>query len=167
MAVTIPHKESVMKYLDFIDDGAREIGAVNTVLFKDGRKLGYNTDEIGFSKAILEFTSRESLSGLKVALLGAGGAAKAVLVALKRLGAETEVFHRRALTPGFDLIVNATPVDPIGEYSFTGDEMVYDLRYVPAVTPLMERASDAGCKVSNGYSMLVYQAQGQLQLFSR
>ena len=167
MAVTIPHKESVMKYLDFIDDAAREIGAVNTVVFKDGRKLGYNTDEIGFSKAILEFTSRESLSGLKVALLGAGGAAKAVHVALKRLGAETEVFHRRALTPGFDLIVNATPVDPIGEYSFTGDEMVYDLRYVPAVTPLMERASAAGCRVANGYSMLVYQAQGQLQLFSR
>ena len=167
MAVTIPHKESVMKHLDFINDAAREIGAVNTVVFKDGRKLGYNTDEIGFSKAILEFTSRESLSGLKVALLGAGGAAKAVLVALKRLCAEVEVFHRRALTPGFDLIVNATPVDPIGEYRFTGDEMVYDLRYVPAVTPLMERASDAGCKVSNGYSMLVYQAQGQLQLFSR
>lgn len=167
MAVTIPHKESVMKYLDFIDDAAREIGAVNTVIFKDGRKLGYNTDEMGFSKAILEFTARESLSGLKVALLGAGGAAKAVLVALKRLGAETEVFHRRALTPGFDLIVNATPVDPIEEYSFTGDEMVYDLRYVPAVTPLMERASAAGCRVANGYSMLVYQAQGQLQLFSR
>lgn len=167
MAVTIPHKESVMKYLDVIDDAAREIGAVNTVVFKDGRKLGYNTDEMGFSKAILEFTSRESLSGLKVALLGAGGAAKAVLVALKRLGAETEVFHRRALTPGFDLIVNATPVDPIEEYSFTGDELVYDLRYVPAVTPLMERASAAGCRVANGYSMLVYQAQGQLQLFSR
>lgn len=167
MAVTIPHKESVMKHLDFIDDAAREIGAVNTVVFKDGRKLGYNTDETGFSKAILEFTSRESLSGLKVALLGAGGAAKAVLVALKRLGAETEVFHRRALTPGFDLIVNATPVDPIEEYSFTGDELVYDLRYVPAVTPLMERASAAGCRVANGYSMLVYQAQGQLQLFSR
>ncbi|MBR3777433.1 MAG: hypothetical protein IKL02_07570 [Kiritimatiellae bacterium] len=167
MAVTIPHKESVMKYLDFIDDAAREIGAVNTVVFKDGRKFGYNTDETGFSKAILEFTARESLSGLKVALLGAGGAAKAVLVALKRLGAEVEVFHRRALTPGFDLIVNATPVDPIEEYSFTGDEMVYDLRYVPAVTPLMERASAAGCRVANGYSMLVYQAQGQLQLFSR
>lgn len=167
MAVTIPHKESVMKYLDFIDDAAREIGAVNTVIFKDGRKLGCNTDEMGFSKAILEFTARESLSGLKVALLGAGGAAKAVLVALKRLGAEVEVFHRRALTPGFDLIVNATPVDPIEEYSFTGDELVYDLRYVPAVTPLMERASAAGCRVANGYSMLVYQAQGQLQLFSR
>ena len=167
MAVTIPHKESVMKHLDFIDDAAREIGAVNTVIFKDGRKLGYNTDETGFSRAILEFTGRERLSGMKVALLGAGGAAKAVYVALRRLGAETEVFHRRALTPGFDLIVNATPVDPIEEYSFSGREMVYDLRYVPEVTPLMERASAAGCKVSNGYTMLVHQAQGQLDLFMR
>lgn len=167
MAVTIPHKESVMKHLDFIDGPAREIGAVNTVIFKDGRKFGYNTDETGFSRAILEFTGRERLSGMKVALLGAGGAAKAVLTALRRLGAETEVFHRRALTPGFDLIVNATPVDPIEEYSFSGREMVYDLRYVPEVTPLMERASAAGCKVSNGYTMLVHQAQGQLDLFMR
>jgi 3-phosphoshikimate 1-carboxyvinyltransferase len=167
MAVTIPHKESVMRYLDFVDDAAREIGAVNTVVFKDGRKLGYNTDETGFARAILEFTARESLSGMKVALLGAGGAAKAVLAALRRLGAETEVFHRRALTQGFDLIVNATPVDPIAEYSFSGREMVYDLRYVPAVTPLMERASAAGCRVANGYSMLVYQAQGQLELFAQ
>ena len=156
-----------MRYLDFVDDAAREIGAVNTVVFKDGRKLGYNTDETGFARAILEFTARESLSGMKVALLGAGGAAKAVLAALRRLGAETEVFHRRALTQGFDLIVNATPVDPIAEYSFSGREMVYDLRYVPAVTPLMERASAAGCRVANGYSMLVYQAQGQLELFAQ
>ena len=167
MAVTIPHKESVMAYLDWIDDRAREIGAVNTVVFKDGKKFGYNTDEIGFSKAILEFTGRSDLSGMKVALLGAGGAAKAVLVALKRLGAEVEVFHRRPLTEGFELIVNATPVDPIEEYTFSGSELVYDLRYEPKITPLMERALAKGCKVCNGYSMLEAQAEGQLRLFLR
>jgi 3-dehydroquinate dehydratase/shikimate dehydrogenase len=164
MAVTIPHKESVMKYLDFIDEAALKIGAVNTVIFKDGKKLGYNTDDPGFSKAILEFTGRDSLKGFKVALLGAGGAAKAVLAALERLGAEVETFHRRALTGGFDLIVNATPVDPIEEYRFAGNELVYDLRYEPPVTPLMERASASGCRVCNGYSMLEAQARGQLQL---
>lgn len=164
MAVTIPHKESVMKYLDFIDEAARKIGAVNTVIFRDGKKLGYNTDDPGFSEAILAFTGRDSLKGFKVALLGAGGAAKAVFAALERLGAEVEVFHRRALTGGFNLIVNATPVDPIEDYKFAGNELVYDLRYEPPVTSLMERASASGCRVCNGYSMLEAQARGQLQL---
>ena len=165
MAVTIPHKESVMAHLDLIDDAAKEIGAVNTVLFKDGRLMGYNTDEPGFAEAILTFMGRENLEGVKAALLGNGGAAKAVLVALKRLGAEVEIFHRRQLTAGFDLIVNATPVDPVEDYSFSGSEMVYDLRYEPPMTPLMERAQKAGCKVENGYSMLVAQAKRQLEIF--
>lgn len=166
MAVTIPHKESVMRYLDRIDDAAAKIGAVNTVVFKDGKKLGYNTDESGFAEAILAFTGRDDLSGLKAALLGAGGAAKAVKTALERLGASVEIFHRRALTDGFDLIVNATPVDPIEEYEFTGAELVYDLRYEPSETPLMAHARAAGCRVSNGYSMLEAQARGQLSLFA-
>ena len=165
MAVTIPHKESVMAYLDWVDDAAKEIGAVNTVLFKDGQLMGYNTDEPGFAEAILAFTGRDSLEGVKAALLGNGGAAKAVLVALTRLGAEVEIFHRRQLTAGFDLIVNATPVDPVEDYSFSGSEMVYDLRYEPPMTPLMERAQKAGCKVENGYSMLVAQAKRQLEIF--
>ncbi len=167
MAVTIPHKESVMKHLDFIDDAAREIGAVNTVVFgADGLKRGYNTDERGFAEAVLKFAGRDSLVGVRAALLGDGGAAKAVRHALVRLGAEVETFHRRPLTPGFDLIVNATPVDPIPEYAFRGDELVYDLRYEPPVTPLMARASAAGCRVENGLSMLKAQARGQLALFA-
>ena len=166
MAVTIPHKERVMEFLDEIDEAAKEIGAVNTVVFRDGRKIGYNTDEPGFGEAICAFVGRDSLEGLKVALLGAGGAAKAVDCALERLGAAAvEVFHRRPLTPSFDLIVNATPVDPIPEYEFTGSEMVYDLRYEPAETPLMARARAAGCKVENGFSMLEAQARLQRELF--
>lgn len=166
MAVTIPHKESVMKYLDHIDETALKIGAVNTVVFKDGKKYGYNTDAPGFTEAILNCASRDDLSGMKVALLGAGGAAKAVHFALERLGAQVETFHRRPLTAGFDIIVNATPVDPIKEYTFTGRELVYDLRYEPPVTPLMERAEASGCKTFNGYSMLEAQARGQLQLMT-
>ncbi len=166
LAITIPHKISVMKYLDFIDEAACEIGAVNTVVFANGQIAGYNTDEPGFAKAILNFVGRSDLSGLKAALLGDGGAAKAVKVALKRLGAYVEVFHRKPLSAGFDLIVNATPVDPIKEYKFNGSEMVYDLRYDPEQTPLMERASSAGCRVENGYSMLLAQAERQLELFT-
>lgn len=166
MAVTIPHKERIIPLLDEIDESARDIGAVNTVVFAGGRKIGYNTDEPGFGEAICAFVGRDNLDGIKVALLGAGGAAKAVDCALERLGAATvEVFHRRPLTPSFDLIVNATPVDPIPEYNFTGNEMVYDLRYEPAETPLMARARAAGCRVENGFSMLEAQARLQRKLF--
>ena len=165
MAVTIPHKQAIMDRLDLVDPAAMEIGAVNTVVFRDGRKTGYNTDEAGFAEAFRKFAGRESFAGEKVALLGAGGAAKAVAHALSRLGAEVVVFHRRPLERGFRYIVNATPVDPVPEYEFDGTECVYDLRYVPAVTPLMERAAAAGCRVENGFSMLEAQARLQRRLF--
>lgn len=161
MAVTIPHKERVMPFLDAVDPAAAAIGAVNTVLFRDGKKTGYNTDADGFAEAVRAFAGRTSFAGVKAAVLGAGGAAKAVVCALKRLGADVETFHRRPLTPGFALIVNATPVDPVPDYAFRGDELVYDLRYEPAETPLMARARAAGCRVENGFSML--EAQGRLQ----
>ena len=154
-----------MERLDFIDPAAAEIGAVNTIVWRDGRKCGYNTDEQGFAGAILAFMRRDSLAGVKTALLGDGGAAKAVRHALLRLGADVETFHRRPLEPGFELIVNATPVDPVPEYVFTGSEAVYDLRYDPPVTPLMARAAAAGCRTENGFSMLIAQAKGQIALF--
>lgn len=166
MAVTIPHKESVIPLLDEIDGAAREIGAVNTVVFSGGLKKGYNTDEPGFAEAVLAFAGRKDLAGMKVALLGAGGAAKAADCALRRLGAEVETFHRRPLRGGFDLIVNATPVDPVPEYVFDGSELVYDMRYTPETTPLMARAAAAGCRTENGYSMLKAQAERQLALFA-
>jgi 3-dehydroquinate dehydratase/shikimate dehydrogenase len=75
------------------------------------------------------------------------------------------VFHRRPLERGFRYIVNATPVDPVPEYEFDGTECVYDLRYVPSVTPLLERAAAAGCRVENGFSMLEAQARLQRRLF--
>ena len=165
MAVTIPHKEAAIPFLDSLDPAAAEIGAVNTVVFRDGRKLGFNTDEPGFAEAIQAFAGRD-IAGMKAALLGAGGAAKAAGRALRRLGAEVVTFHRRPLEPGFNLIVNATPTDPIPEYRFDGTELLYDLRYVPATTPLMERAAAAGCRVSNGFGMLLAQAARQLEIFA-
>ena len=165
MAVTIPHKESVLALLDEVDPSAQAIGAVNTVVFRDGRVLGYNTDAAGFFEALCAFAGRRSFEGVRAAVLGSGGAAKAVICALRESGAEVEVFHRRALTDGFELIVNATPVDPIPEYRFRGDELVYDLRYEPAETPLMERARAAGCRVENGFSMLEAQARLQRRIW--
>ena len=182
MAVTIPHKESVMKYLDGIDPDAQNIGAVNTVVFApDGRKYGYNTDMDGIKEALINFMGQKSFKGLSVILLGAGGAAKAVAQALDVLGAKVKILNRThekavalAEKHGFaaitametaDLVVNATNQDPIPDFAFTGKECVYDLVYVPEETPLIVHAKAAGCRTENGFSMLRAQANRQLELF--
>ena len=163
MAVTIPHKFAIMPLLDKIDKFAQKVGAVNTVVCEKGKYVGYNTDVEGFAEALSSFAG--TLSGKSAALLGDGGAAQAVKVALKTLGVKFKVFHRATPPQGFDILVNATPVDPIPDYKFTGRELVYDLRYVPEVTPLMARAAKAGCRVENGFSMLRAQARGQQRHF--
>ena len=159
MAVTIPHKFAIMPLLDKIDKFAQKVGAVNTVVCENGKYVGYNTDVEGFAEALSSFVG--TLCGKSAALLGDGGAAQAVKVALKTLGVKFKVFHRATPPQGYDILVNATPVDPIPDYKFTGRELVYDLRYVPEVTPLMARAAKAGCRVENGFSMLRAQARGQ------
>lgn len=169
MAVTIPHKFAIMPLLDRFDSAACKVGAVNTVVFEKGKYVGYNTDVYGFATALMAFVRKScgsqgdmsNLKGRLVAVLGDGGAAQAVKVALAKLKAKYKVFHRATPPQGYDILVNATPVDPIPDYAFTGRELVYDLRYVPEVTPLMARAAKAGCKVENGFSMLLAQALGQ------
>lgn len=79
--VTIPHKLDVMKYMDHIDEGARMIGAVNTVVHRDGRLIGYNTDGIGYVRSLKEETGIR-LRGMRILLVGAGGAARGVGYAL-------------------------------------------------------------------------------------
>ena len=163
MAVTIPHKLEIMPLLDKIDGFAKKVGAVNTVVCAGGKYIGYNTDVEGFAEALTAFAG--DLRGKSVAVLGDGGAAQAVKAALKSLGASFSVFHRETPPQGFDVLVNATPVDPIPGYRFTGSELVYDLRYVPATTPLMERAAAAGCRVENGFTMLAAQARAQRRIW--
>ena len=136
MAVTIPHKFEIMPLLDKIDKFAKKVGAVNTVVCENGKYVGYNTDVEGFAEALSAFAG--TLSGKSAALLGDGGAAQAVKVALKELGVKFKVFHRATPPQGFDILVNA-----------------------PETTPLMARAAKAGCRVENGFSMLKSQARGQ------
>lgn len=93
-SVTIPHKETVIPLLDDIDKKAQEIGACNTVV-RDGDKWkGYNTDAMGFEKALLEFTGLKNLHGKKVAIIGAGGASRAIAYMINELGAKACVFNR-------------------------------------------------------------------------
>lgn len=138
LTVTIPHKERIVAYLDYIDDVAKGIGAVNTVKNEDGRLLGYNTDVWGFLEPLKPYTSK--LKGGSVLLIGAGGAARAIVYALKSLGV-TRVYianrtadrgllmekyalslgldakyigfdeiYMNELSRSVDLIVNATPL---------------------------------------------------------
>ncbi|MCY7344775.1 MAG: shikimate dehydrogenase [Pyrinomonadaceae bacterium] len=91
-AVTIPHKQSIIKHLDFIDETARKIGAVNTVKIIDGKLHGYNTDAHGFIEPLK--TCYGDLTAVKVAVLGAGGAARACLYALQKEDANVTIFAR-------------------------------------------------------------------------
>jgi len=137
-SVTIPHKQSIIKHLDFIDETAKAIGAVNTVKIVDGKLHGYNTDAQGFIEPLLN--SYGDLQRAKVAVLGSGGAARACVYALKKQGAEVTVFARvlekakpfaeefavelkKLTTNGeqqttykdFDILVNTTPLGMKGK----------------------------------------------------
>ena len=90
--VTMPHKDAVVEYLDEVDSTAKFLGSVNTVLNRDGRLLGFNTDGTGALKALRE--NGASPDGKKVLLLGAGGAAKAIAYALAKEAGELRVLNR-------------------------------------------------------------------------
>jgi len=192
LSITAPHKQTVMECLDWIDPTAEEIGAVNTVVVEGDRLLGYNTDADGFIAPLLERFS--SLNGAKVAVVGAGGAARAALYSLRRQCAGVTLFARdvvkaRALAQffdvsceslagasfaGYDLVVNATPLGSgahIDETPVTAEQLkgvwcVYDLIYNPRETKLMREAHAAGCKTLGGLEMLIAQAKLQFELWT-
>jgi shikimate dehydrogenase len=110
--VTIPHKVEVMRHLDAIDEGARIIGAVNTVVNENGKLSGYNTDGIGYVRSLREETGIE-LEGLRVLLLGAGGAARGVAYALAKAGVKRIEIANRTLARAIEL------ASAIGEFTDT------------------------------------------------
>ncbi len=207
LSITNPHKESVMYYLNEQTPEVIQIGACNTAIYKNKKWYGYNTNAYGFKRALEEFLGPIKIKRKKVAIIGAGGAAKAVAYILKQMGARVCIFNRSlnhakqlAERYGFEycslepecapildeysnLIVQTTSVggsretkndnqnqpeqnDPIYFYNFRGNEILFDILYRPAITPVMKRASLAGCRVSNGYKMLEYQAYAQFKLFT-
>jgi len=186
-SVTAPFKVSAFEFADECDPVSRRIQSVNTLRRQNNRWLGCNTDVTGFL-APLQSTMR--LPGLRATILGAGGSARSVSVALTSAGVEVSLSARRraqaeaiaTLTgatiatwppePGsWDLLVNATPVgtspdgsSPLPEgYQFPDGGLVYDLVYNPPITPLLRDAADAGCRTIGGLDMLVAQAQAQFE----
>ena len=182
--VTIPYKQDVIPFLDYIDDAAKEIGAVNTIVNKDGKLYGYNTDFIGLKRLILK-TGLE-LSGKKVLILGTGGTSKTATAAAKALGAkeilivsrkesENTITYEQAAAVHKDvqIILNTTPCGmypninacPISVESFAGLEGVVDVIYNPLRTELIVAAQKKGLKAQGGLYMLVQQAIAAAEYF--
>jgi shikimate dehydrogenase len=187
--VTVPHKQAVMAHVDELGDEACAIGAVNTVMNREGRLSGFNTDAQGFLADLQQRFG--SPSGKVVAVLGAGGAARAVCFALRQAGAERiwvlNRTHQRAeeLARTFganvggrdelqrcQLIVNCTsaglrPGDsPIPDEWLPAGAELYDLIYNPAETRLMKMVRERGGTAVNGLGMLVRQAAASFRLWT-
>lgn len=183
LSVTAPHKSSVMDLLDWISPEAQEIGAVNTVVVDRGLH-GYNTDVHGLIEPLREVLG--SLKGLRVAVIGAGGAARAAVWALRREQAEVVLFARdpnkarsvsealgvqckelsAAQFRGYDVVINATPQSPATAEQLAGAGLVYDLVYNPIETEFLQHGRAAGCETLGGLKMLVAQARLQFQLWT-
>lgn len=187
-SITAPFKVAMLSRVDETDVMATRVGAVNTLVVGDGRWLGANTDVDGF---LTPLGGKMALKGTRVAVLGAGGAARAVAVALGTQGAAVTVCARNSeaarevaalaggavgtwppRSGGWDVLVNATSSgsggdsdDPMQGIPLDG-EIVFDLVYVPPVTPLLDRARREGCLTIGGIEMLVAQAERQFELWT-
>jgi 3-dehydroquinate dehydratase/shikimate dehydrogenase len=192
LSVTAPHKQAVMDCLDWIDADAKEIGAVNTLVVEPDRLRGYNTDAAGFIAPLLSRFA--TLRDARVAMIGAGGAARAGVWALQQQKANVKLFARDttkaqpladsfgipfeelagASFAGYDLVINATPLGsgahidqtPVRSEQLTGSRFVYDLIYNPVKTRLLLEANEAGCETLGGLEMLVAQAEKQFELWT-
>ena len=189
LSVTAPHKQTVMECLDWIDPTAKEIGAVNTVVVEKDRLLGYNTDAAGFIEPLIARFG--SLRDATVAVIGAGGAARAAVYALRQQNAVVTLFARDTVKAqqlfdvsceslsdasfaGYDFVVNATPLGsgayidqtPATREQLNGVRCVYDLIYNPKKTKLLREAIAAGCETLGGLEMLLAQAKLQFALWN-
>lgn len=193
--VTMPHKQDVVGFLDEISGEAVRIGAVNVIVRQGDKLRGANTDGAGFLR-FLERDAGVGVAGTRVLLLGSGGAARAVGVALIDAGARVTLAARdpekgegarAAIGPAAglvdlgdaataaaeaDVIVNATPVGSVGEgmpvpaEAIESRHVVIDLVYSPPVTPLLAAARSRGARAHNGIGMLIEQAALTFELWT-
>lgn len=195
VSVTIPHKVTVIPFLDSIHATARKIGAVNTILNNGGELIGYNTDCEGATHALKEVLGKKQLKGKKVILVGAGGAARAIAFGLKQEEADVLLLNRtldKAKELGTqvgtdfgdlsrlpeikkaDILIHATRVgmNPNSNDSLIPTKylhknlVVFDIVYSPKETKLIKDAKRVGCKIVYGYKMLLYQAVAQFELYT-
>jgi shikimate dehydrogenase len=187
--VTVPHKGAALAVADELSEVAREIGAVNTLVFSGGEIRAENTDAQGLLNAMAV-----SPAGRRALVLGAGGAARAVVWALIREGAEVDIWNRterrsRDLCAelggspvaepdagAYELIVNSTAVGlhgedpfqslPLAADSFASGQLVVDMVYNAGPTQLLQAAAGAGAGVVDGIEILVQQGALSLQIWT-
>jgi len=190
-SVTIPHKESIMAVLDEIDPVAASIGAVNTVVNRNGRLLGCNTDYMAAVACLEDVTD---LPGKSALMIGAGGAARAVAFGLKQKNvnltvADIAAEKARKLaedvgcawstmenlgTPTADIFINATPAGMHPNVDTTAiprewlkpNSVVFDVVYNPIETRLLREAREVGCRTVGGFEMFVRQAVAQFEMWT-
>jgi shikimate dehydrogenase len=192
--VTYPYKEAVVALLDELAPGAAAMGAVNTVVVKDGRLVGHNTDTTGFARAVAPLLAP---SGNAVAVIGAGGVGKAIAFALasrkvsdirifdsepgraeklaallKTKGVRVAASVEDALD-GATGLVNGTPVGmlpnrdtPVEPALLTAELWVADAVYSPLITPLLAAARAKGARIMTGRELAIYQAADAFELFT-
>jgi shikimate dehydrogenase len=191
VSCTIPHKIAVLAHLDQVDDIAKKIGAVNTIVNNNGELIGYNTDWLGILNPLEQLIK---LQNKTVALIGAGGAARAVAYAVTSKGAHLAIYnrtlsHAKDLAEEFngkdfsldeignaqsaDIIINTTPVGlenknetPIPKEFITNKHIVFDAVYGTHETQLVKDAKEKGAKTISGIEMLLYQGFAQFKLFT-
>lgn len=178
--VTVPYKKDVIPYLDELSERAKKLGAVNTIIRRNGKLIGHNTDYFGFEMMLRR--SGLTVSGKKVLVLGSGGASNTAVAVLGAYGANVIVISRSGennydnlhLHADAALIVNTTPVgmyphtgiSPIDLDLFPKLEGVLDVVYNPARTKLLLDAEDRGIVTDNGLLMLVAQAKEASEWFT-
>ena len=178
--VTVPYKKDVIPYLDELSPRAGRLGAVNTIVRRDGKLIGHNTDFFGFEMMVK--ASGLEMSGKKVLVLGSGGASMPVVAVLKEQGAHVVVISRSGennyqnlhLHADASVIVNTTPVgmypnvgvSPIDLDLFPKLEGVLDIIFNPARTQILLDAEKKGLVAMNGLLMLVAQAKEAAEWFT-
>lgn len=183
--VTVPYKEAILPYLDELDEDARAIGAVNTIV-KRGEKLkGFNTDHIGFERSLLPFLEPTDQKAL---ILGTGGASKAVAYALKRRGINYAFVSRNpqagqlsydqltgSVMPYVQMIINTTPIGmypnadahpPVPFELIESTHFLVDLIYNPEATIFLQVGMAHGSRTLNGLSMLHHQADESWRIWN-
>ncbi|MFB3925334.1 MAG: shikimate dehydrogenase [Syntrophales bacterium] len=191
VSVTLPFKTAVMQYLDAVDETAKAVGAVNTILNESGTLTGFNTDWAGLTHALAEHLE---IKGKTFAVIGAGGAARAAVFAVRRGGGTPLIYNRtehkgRELAGLFgcrsyplssiadaeaDCLIHATPVGmfpdttgtPVPVEVLSRFRWVMDMIYNPLKTKFLKDAEKAGCKVISGCAMFVHQGAEQIRIWT-
>jgi len=184
--VTIPYKETIIKYLDEVESEAQKIGAVNTIKVTDDlRLIGYNTDVHGFQKSIEPLLKNHHKKAL---ILGTGGASKAIAYVFNKLNIAYKFVSRKEIENmltyemldseimnEYSIIVNCTPIgthpniedSPAIPYQYLSNKhLLYDLIYNPAETKFLQEGKKHGSGIKNGLEMLELQAEKSWEIWN-